>query len=192
MIPKETIIKNTAGALLLLLLLTAALFMVSAKVNGHFDSIDSFRSYLERFGIWGPLVLTAIQAIQVVLPVLPGFLGCIVGAVIFGSAKGFWINYIGISGGSLIAYWLAKRYGVTLVERMVPMEKYRKWIDWVNKKESYTVVLFLMILLPLAPDDFFCYFSGLMKMSAKKFTAIVVAAKPWCILFYSIFFAYWV
>ena len=192
MIPKETIIKNTAGALLLLLLLTAALFMVSAKVNGHFDSIDSFRSYLERFGIWGPLVLTAIQAIQVVLPVLPGFLGCIVGAVIFGSAKGFWINYIGISGGSLIAYWLAKRYGVTLVERMVPMEKYRKWIDWVNKKESYTVVLFLMILLPLAPDDFFCYFSGLMKMSAKKFTAIIVTAKPWCILFYSIFFAYWV
>ena len=45
-------------------------------------------------------------------------------------------------------------------------------------------------LLPLAPDDFLCYFSGLTGMSAKRFTWIIVLGKPWCILAYSLFFAY--
>ena len=45
------------------------------------------------------------------------------------------------------------------------------------------------VLGPLAPDDFFCYFSGLINMKPKKFITIVITAKPWCILFYSIIFA---
>ena len=70
------------------------------------------------------------------------------------------------------------------------MEKYDGWVRWVNSKKSYTLVLFLAILLPLAPDDFLCYFSGLTSMSARKFTWIILLGKPWCILFYSLFFAY--
>ena len=32
--------------------------------------------------------------------------------------------------------------------------------------------------------------SGLVNMPTKKFVTIIITAKPWCILFYSIFFAY--
>lgn len=187
---KENLIKQTATALLVFLLLLAAVFVGKAWAGGHFKSMDALRAYLESYGGWGPMILTLIQALQVVLPVLPGFLGCIVGAAMFGAAVGFWINYIGISVGSLIAYWLARRFGVGLVQKMVPMEKYDGWVRWVNSKKSYTLVLFLAILLPLAPDDFLCYFSGLTAMSARKFTWIILLGKPWCILFYSLFFAY--
>ena len=121
---------------------------------------------------------------------LPGFLGCIVGAGMFGAAGGFWCNYIGISIGSIIAFLLARRFGVELVRLMIPMEKYQKWVDWVNTKKSYTVVLFLAILLPLAPDDFLCYFSGLTGMSARRFTWIIVLGKPLCILAYCVVFSY--
>ena len=120
---------------------------------------------------------------------LPGFLGYFVGAVMFGAAGGFWVNYIGISAGSIMAYWLARRFGAGLVKKMVPMDKYERCVQWVNRKKSYTLVLFLAILLPLAPDDFLCYFSGLTEMSARKFTWIIILGKPWCILFYSIFFS---
>lgn len=189
-VDKEVRIKNTVTGLLIFLLLLAAAFVFSGWAGGHFKSVESLRDYLNGFGAMGPLILLLIQALQVVLPVLPGFLGCIVGAMLFGSVGGFWINYIGISAGSLAAYWLAKMYGVRLVKQMVPMEKYDKLVQWVNGRKSYTVILFLAILLPLAPDDFFCYFSGLIEMDSRKFTWIIVLAKPWCILFYSIFFAY--
>ena len=176
--------------MLVFLLLLSAAFFGKAWAGGHFKSMDTLRAYLESFGGWGPAVLTLIQALQVVLPVLPGFLGCIVGAAMFGPAGGFLINYIGISAGSLIAYGLARRYGVGLVQKMVPMEKYDGWVKWVNEKKSYTLVLLLAILLPLAPDDFLCYFSGLTSMSARRFTWIILLGKPWCILFYSVFFSY--
>ena len=144
---------------------------------------------MKSFGIFAPVVLTAIQAIQVILPVLPGWLGCIVGAGMFGAAGGFWCNYIGISAGSIISFILAKRYGMELVRKMVPMEKYDSLIKWVNTKKSYTLVLFLAILLPMAPDDFLCWFSGLTGMSSRRFIWIIIIAKPWCILFYSLVFA---
>ena len=187
---KEEYIKNASTAALVFLLLLSTVFVGKAWAGGHFKSMDALRAYLESYGGWGPLILMLIQALQVVLPVLPGFLGCIVGAAMFGAEGGFLINYIGISAGSIIAYWLARRFGVGLVQKMVPMEKYDGWVRWVSSKKSYTLVLFLAILLPLAPDDFLCYFSGLTSMSARKFTWIILLGKPWCILFYSLFFAY--
>lgn len=183
-------LKGVLTALLVFLLIFSLLFLVRGWASGRFDSVDSMREYIGSFGVFGPLVLTLIQALQVVLPVLPGFLGCIVGAGLFGAAGGFWCNYIGISAGSMAAFLLARRFGVSLVQKMVPMEKYKRWVDWVNGRRSYTAVLFLAILLPLAPDDFLCYFSGLTGMSARRFTWIIVLGKPWCILAYSLFFAY--
>lgn len=183
-------LKGVLTALLVFLLIFSLLFLVRGWASGRFDSVDSMREYIGSFGVFGPLVLTLIQALQVVLPVLPGFLGCIVGAGLFGAAGGFWCNYIGISAGSMAAFLLAQRFGVSLVQKMVPMEKYKRWVDWVNGRRSYTAVLFLAILLPLAPDDFLCYFSGLTGMSARRFTWIIVLGKPWCILAYSLFFAY--
>lgn len=178
----------TWGMMVLLLLL--GLFFLQGYLNGHFDSAESLRSYLAAFGPLSPLVLTVIQALQVVLPVLPGFLGCIVGAGLFGAAEGFWCNYIGISAGSILAFLLARHFGADLVRKMVPVEKYDRCVAWVRKKKSYTAVLSLAILLPLAPDDFLCYFSGLTGMSPQRFISIILLAKPWCILVYSLFFAY--
>lgn len=188
-INRETKIKKTVTVLLLSLLLLSMVFMIHGWTSGNFESVESLRSYLNGFGIMGPAVLTLIQALQVVLPVLPGFLGCIAGAALFGPIGSFLINYIGISAGSIAAYWLARIYGVRLVKQMIPMERYEKLIDWVNSKKSYTVILFLAILLPLAPDDFFCYFSGLTSMESRKFTWIIIIGKPWCILLYSILFS---
>lgn len=189
---KETVIKHAlTGALIFLLLLTS-LFVIKGWLEGHFHSMETMRTYIETFGIFGPLILVIIQALQVILPVLPGFFGCIVGAVMFGVAGGFWCNYIGICAGSIIAYWLARRFGVGLVKQMFSIEKYNSCVVWVKRKKSYPLVLFLAILLPLAPDDFLCYFSGLTGMSAKRFTWIILVAKPWCILFYSVFFAHFI
>ncbi|WP_302326516.1 TVP38/TMEM64 family protein [Enterocloster lavalensis] len=133
-------------------------FILKAGVDGRFHSVDTLQEYIRSFGLIGPMILIAIQAFQVVIPVLPGFLGCIVGVVLFGTAGGFWCNYIGISLGSLIAFILARRFGAPLVESLFSQEHYQVWIKRIQSAKSYTLILFLCILLPLAPDDFLCYF----------------------------------
>ena len=153
-----------------------------------FTSVEEFQEYMDRFGIWGPLVLTLFQAFQVVVPVLPGYLGCAAGAVAFGPVVGFTCNYIGISIGSIIAYYVARKYGIDIVLSMFSEKMYDKWSKRIEKSKSYDWFLFLATVLPLFPDDFLCYFSGVIRMSAKKFIWIIIIGKPWCILGYSILF----
>ena len=125
-------------------------------------------------------VFVFIQAFQVVVPVLPGFIGCVAGALLFGSVCGFVYNYVGICAGSIIAFFLAKHFGIPLVQAMFPSKKYNVWTERIKRARSYDVLFALSILLPLAPDDYLCYFSGLINMSVKKFVLIILLAKPWC------------
>ena len=170
------------GFVIVILLFLKQLF--SAKI----DSVGSLQQYMKTFGFAAPLALTLFQALQVVIPVLPGYLGCAAGAIAFGTMTGFWCNYIGISLGSIIAYFLAKKYGKSIVLSMFPQKQYDKWSERIEKSKSYVWFLFVATLLPLFPDDFLCYFSGLMKMKSKTFIWVIILGKPWCILAYSIGF----
>lgn len=97
-------------------------------------------------------------------------------------------NYIGISLGSIIAFFLAEKYGKQLVTDMFSEKQYEKWTRRIEGKKSYDAFLFIATLLPLFPDDFLCYFSGLIRMDRKRFVWIIILGKPWCILVYSILF----
>ena len=114
--------------------------------------------------------------------------GYAAGAVLFGWAGGFFCNYIGISIGSLLAFYLARRYGAAFVQRHVSSAAYDKYFHWTQKK-GFLWFLILTIFLPVAPDDLICFLAGLTAISAKKFCVIILALKPWCLLLYSLFFA---
>ncbi len=180
---------RVVSILLIIVLLAFLAVLAKAYFDGEFDSVESLQRYIGKYGAFGPVFLTVFQAIQVVIPVLPGFLGCAAGAVMFGPAIGFTCNYIGISAGSIIAYYLARHFGKPLLEDLFPSGKYHKWSEWASRSKSYAAFLFLATLLPLFPDDYFCYLTGLSKMTPKKFIWIIILGKPWCILAYSLGFS---
>ncbi len=157
-------------------------------LKSSIGSVQDYQEFVKSFGLAGPVILTVFQSLQVVIPILPGYLGCAAGAISFGSAVGFWCNYIGISAGSIIAYFLAKKFGVDLIISIFLEKQYLKWKGKVEGKKSYDAFLFIATLLPMFPDDFLCYFSGLIGMDKKRFIWIIILGKPWCILAYSIAF----
>ena len=173
----------SVAALVLILIVCVKIFF-----SGKFDSVASLQTYFQQFGIFAPLALTIFQAFQVVVPVLPGYLGCAAGAMAFGSGVGFFCNYLGICAGSIIAYYLARKFGMKVVLAVFSEKFYSRWAHKIEKSKSYGVFLFVATLLPLFPDDFLCYFSGLIRMSGKKFLWIILLGKPWCILAYSLLF----
>ncbi len=179
---KQVKVWAVIGFIVILLLVVRMFF------DRQFESVEALQNYMRGFGLAAPLVLLLFQAFQVVVPVLPGYLGCAAGAVAFGSMTGFWCNYIGISLGSIIAYFLARKYGMDIVTAMFPQKLYDKWSGRIEKSRSYGWFLFVATLLPLFPDDFLCYFSGLMRMNSRKFIWIIILGKPWCILAYSLAF----
>ncbi|MCM1160984.1 MAG: VTT domain-containing protein [Roseburia sp.] len=187
----SNVLKNIKWLVTILAALTI-LFMVYVIIDGYiqgcFVSREAFEAYIDGFGVAAPAVFVLFQAIQVVIPVLPGFIGCAAGAGVFGPVAGFLYNYTGICAGSIIAFLLARRFGVQLVKKMISEEKYNKYADKADNSKGFVTVFLLTILLPLGPDDVFCYLAGLTQMNFKKFCLILFWAKPWCILLYSIGF----
>ena len=111
--------KINQAASILGLVLCAVLAYVFWKA-GLFDSKEALTSCISRFGWAGPAVFITFQAVQVVIPILPGGLGCLAGVILFGVWKGFWYNYIGICAGSMAAFAIARACGRPLVFGCLP------------------------------------------------------------------------
>lgn len=56
-------------------------FLLKIILGNKIISIEEYQEVMKSFGIIGPIVLTVFQALQVVIPILPGYLGCAAGAI---------------------------------------------------------------------------------------------------------------
>ncbi len=152
--------------------------------TGIFRSQEALGAFLEGFGVWAPLIFVVFQAVQVVIPILPGGIGCVAGILVFGPLAGFIYNYVGICLGSLAAFLLARKYGQPIIESMFSPKlraKYNHWTEGRRFNNLFAVAIFM----PVAPDDFLCYLAGTTKMTFRRFTAIILLGKPLAIAAYS-------
>lgn len=166
-------------------MLTLLVLVILGFRMGIFQSAESFRSFIEKGGLWGIVLFITFQAVQVVIPVLPGSLGCVVGIMAFGPVMGFIYNYLGICLGSLWAFLLARQYGRPLVQKITKPEQFEKYQSWLEKGKRFDTLFAAAIFFPVAPDDFLCFLAGLTKMTVKKFSVIILLGKPAALAAYS-------
>ena len=153
--------------------------------TGVLTSQERLASLVSNLGLAGMLLFVAFQAVQVVVPVLPGGLGCLVGVVLFGPIWGFTYNYVGICIGSLLAFAVAKNCGRPLLYLLFSEKTIEKYDAWTEKRGRFAKLFFWSIFLPIAPDDFLCYLAGTTSMTWKRYTAIILLGKPFNIALYS-------
>jgi uncharacterized membrane protein YdjX (TVP38/TMEM64 family) len=165
-------------------LIMTGIFIIYGFETKLFVSYDALQGFLQKFGIFAVIAFVLVQAVQVVVPIIPGALGCLAGVVIFGPWQGFLYNYLGICLGSIIAFFLSRHYGIGLVEKLSSkklLNKYRSWLTNDKFDKWFAIAIFL----PVAPDDFLCYLAGITRISVKKFCMIIFTCKPFAIVAYS-------
>lgn len=162
------------------------LFFAWGMKEGIFTSSEAFSQYMVKIGLFAPILFVLVQAVQVVIPILPGAIGCAAGVIAFGPVWGFVFNYTGICVGSIFAFLIAKKYGLPTVKKIVHEKTLNKYLGWLNKGTLFDKMFAIAIVSPVAPDDLLCYLAGLTKMSISKFTAIILIGKPLSILLYSV------
>lgn len=153
---------------------------------GLLESQQALRAFVEGFGPAGPLVFIAFQAVQVVVPVLPGGLGCLAGVVLFGPWYGFLYNYLGICAGSLAAFAIARSCGRPLLYRMFPAALIERYDRWMGEGNRFARWFAFLIFIPVAPDDYLCFLAGTTRMGWRLYTAIILLCKPFSIALYSL------
>lgn len=154
--------------------------------QGLLSSQERLRSFVDGFGAAGAAVFILFQAVQVVVPILPGGLGCLAGVILFGPWYGFFYNYIGICAGSLAAFAIARNCGRPLLYRMFPRKMIDRYDRWTNERGRFARWFAFLIFIPVAPDDYLCFLAGTTEISWRLYTAIILLCKPFAIAMYSL------
>jgi len=184
--PQSKVYKIIVNACILFFVGVLVVLVMMCWRSGGFESEEALKNFFSHFGKWMILVFILFQAVQVIIPFMPGPVACTVGIVIFGPFGGFFYNYIGVCIGSIVAFLLARRFGRQFVQSVYKSEKYRKYIEWTEKGKLFDRLFAVAVFLPLAPDDLLCYVAGLTKMTLRKLIVIILLCKPFTLILYSV------
>lgn len=154
--------------------------------SGILSNPKTLESLLGGSAILGPILFILIQIIQVVIPIIPGGVSTAVGVLVFGPVWGFIYNYLGIVIGSIIIFLLGRCYGKPFILSFVSNKTYEKYSQWLNNDKRFERLFTLAIFSPVSPADALCLIAGLSKLSLKRFSTIIILAKPASIFLYSL------
>ena len=154
--------------------------------KGVFQSKEALQDFLTNYGGSATTLFLVLQAVQVVIPILPGCVSCLAGVLIFGPWLGFVLNYVGISLGSFVAFAMARNWGKPLLNKLFSKKLHEKYERWTHESRRFDRLFALAIFLPGLPDDFLCFLAGTTGMSWKKFALITVTCRPLMIFAYSL------
>ena len=101
-------------------------------------------------GIVGVLIFTFIQALQVVIAVIPPIQ--VVGGVLFGWFWGGLLSFLGTLLGTMAIFVLVKKFGRPIVEAFVD-EKQLKKFKFLQNEKKLTVILIILYLIYRPPDS---------------------------------------
>jgi uncharacterized membrane protein YdjX (TVP38/TMEM64 family) len=116
------------------------------------------RAMVERWGVFAPLVFIVIQALQVIVAPIPGDVTGLLGGFVFGQRLGFIYSTIGLTIGSLFAFWVGRRLGAPFVKKVTGPEIWQR-LDFIVEAEGAILCLFVF-LVPGIPKDTLCYLFG--------------------------------
>ncbi len=168
-------------------LIICAFIAMWAYRNELLTDKEKLEAFVQNAGVLGFFIFIGVQIIQVIIPILPGGVTCLVGSVMYGPFFGFIANYIGICVGSLLGFVIAKIYGRQLLFKLFGEEKLARFDKWTKEKKTFSVMFAVAMLLPGLPDDMICYLAGTTDMSFRRFCALLFSAKVFPIAIYGIF-----
>ena len=115
-------------------LIICAILAVWAWQSGILTSRQAMSDFVQKAGFWGPSLFFIFQAVQVVIPILPGGVSCLAGVLIFGPWCGFLYNYLGICAGSMLAFLIARHFGRPLLGRIFRPEQLERYDRWMRSR----------------------------------------------------------
>ena len=141
----------------------------------YINSVDKIRGLILSLGFWGRLAFVFLQFLQVTFLPIASAVSTLAGVLVFGPLQASLLSLSGIMLGSVLAFWLGRRFGRKLVSFMVGEETCHKWTNFLtNAKYSFVV----MMLLPIFPDDILCLVAGLTDMSWLFFVVTNLISRP--------------
>ena len=119
---------------------------------------------------FAPFVIIGLIVLEVVFAPLPGTFIIVAAGALFGVWLGALYSYIGNVLGSLLAFFLAQRFGRPLVEKLASKKLLERYDGFFQR---YKHMIFIFYCLPIIPVDILSFSCGLSDMRWRKFVLVM-------------------
>lgn len=148
------------------------LLVLFSNIGAFFyTNMDSVQGFIEKAGIFGPIIIVLLIVLEVIIAPLPGLFVMITAGYLYGPVYGSLYSYIGNVLGSLVAFLLAHHFGRPFVEKIVSHSLIIKYDRFFKLHRKHLLFLYA---LPIIPVDILSFICGLSKLDWKKFLIVVL------------------
>ena len=133
---------------------------------GKFSNVAELKVILSSAGFWSYAVFAVMQFLQVSIIPMPASVSTIVGVICFGPWIAFGISLLAILLGSIVAYIFGRVFGSKIICWIVGKERGEEFCKLLLRGKW---AFFVMMLLPLFPDDILCLVAGACGMNFRFF-----------------------
>jgi uncharacterized membrane protein YdjX (TVP38/TMEM64 family) len=151
-VEKQSRKSATIKALILLLFLILAIYIVRFTSVREFLTREALGNFLNAAGFWAPLLFLLVYAVGVCLFV-PGTLLTALGAAIFGSYWGFLYVWIGAMFGASAAFWIGRTLGRDFAASVIG-DRLKKYDDTIERNGFAAVLYLRLIYFPFTAMNF--------------------------------------
>lgn len=174
------------GAAALVVFFVVFYLFVGIKIADFFNDPQGFKAWIEGFDEGSIAIFVLLRVIMTVFRVIPGGPLQFAGGCAFGTWGGLLWCMLGSLIGTLIIFFLGKRYGTKLVGLFVSPEKMQSAALLKDRKKRNTW-LFLMNFIPGMPKDIFTWVAALADGGSLTSIFVILAARipsvlvsTWC------------
>ena len=144
--------KGLIKALVLLAFIIFALYVMKFTPVKEYLTLEALGSFINKAGIWAPIVYMIVYAVAVCLFV-PGVLLIGLGAAIFGAYLGFLYVWIGAMSGAVVAFWIGRTLKRDFSASLIG-DKLIKYDDAIKRNGFATVLHLRLLYFPFTPMNY--------------------------------------
>lgn len=164
--------------LILLLLAAASVGIYLILRSCGITDVNQLRDLIASCGAWGWIVFIALFTLSTtLLCFVPGISMTFitVSIILFGAMKGFLVSSISVFIASTIMFWIGNTVGERAAVKLVGKDSLEKAQNLIDVKSK--LLLPLMLLFPVFPDDALCMVAGMTKMKYWYFAIIALICR---------------
>ena len=142
----------------------------------------ALHQWLETNGAVGVLIFALLNAVQVIIAVIPGGPFEVAAGYLFGPWLGTLLCDVAMTSGSVFVFLLVKKLGMPFIRLFFSQEQIDS-VHLLKDTKRLKPILFLLFLVPGTPKDLITYLVGLTKLPLGSWITICFVGRLPAILF---------
>lgn len=160
-------------ALFFLLALIVLAWWFREPLRAHLSNLPEARIWLQSLGPLGAVIFIAINAAQIVIAPIPGYIVQLAGGWVFGAVLGAILGIAGLALGATLAMLLARLLGRPFVSRVIGTERMARWEHVTRADRAWPWAA--LFLAPIGDVPYFL--AGLSRYPIRRLVLIAVVVR---------------